>query len=72
MARTPDVSGDGQKRVRDAIKRGGPMPFVTPKLGRGDSAQPVQGNPLKQRRMRPVKADPEVLQRVLDGARSRK
>lgn len=72
MARTSDISPEGQKTVRDAIKSGGPLPFVPSGAMRGESQQMKGGNPFKVPRMRPVKVDPVVLQRIVDGARRKR
>lgn len=64
MARTPDISGGGISKLRDAIKRGGPMPFVDPEIE--GAAQQVPGkNPVKVQEMPVSKMNPKLIRRLL-------
>ena len=69
MARARDESGDGERSVRSAIRSGGPLPFVPSDVTGFSGAPSSGGNPMKVPRMRPVKLDPVVIQRVLDKVR---
>lgn len=74
MPRVPSITSDSLKEVRDAIKRGGPMPFVPPTPMRGEKEKPiVEGNPNVEKHQRqPGKVNPELLKRVVAGARKRR
>lgn len=74
MARGRDQSSGAQKKVRDAVLRGGPLPFVPSQDQRGESQRAQVGNPVKQGPVtqRETRVDVNVLRRVLAGAKRKK
>lgn len=72
MAKARDQSRDGERSVRSAIRSGGPLPFV-PSDTTGFSGAPSSGgNPMKVPRMRPIKVNPVVIQKILDKVRGKR